>query len=451
MSDIAIKIEGLSKIYPLYPSPQARFKEALHPFRKKYHNDYYALKDISLEVKKGETMGILGRNGAGKSTLLKIITGVLTPSSGIVKVNGRLSSLLELGAGFNPEMTGVENIYFYGTIHDLTRKEVDAKFQDIVEFADIGEYIHQIVKSYSSGMFARLAFAAAIIIDPDILIVDEALAVGDIMFQRKCITRMMTLKKKGKTIIFVSHSEQQVIELCDRALMIHQGKLMLDGDAKKVCDHYLKILNLESLDLDIEKAKEAFLNSPSTQKKSGSNYEIKQSSLEKVNFSSESESKDVKEYFDKSILPKSRIEYEPRGAKISDVKITTLDGRKVNVLNSGKEYIYSYKVKIFEKLKNVQLAMLIKTTNGIGLGGGAYPNPVKYIDEIEAGESSANWYFKANFSQGVYFTNAGLMASSGDDYGYLHRIIDAYAFKIIANDHMSTGYVNFLTRFLLKS
>jgi ABC-type polysaccharide/polyol phosphate transport system ATPase subunit len=183
-SEITIKVEHLGKVYRLYNSPIDRLKEAIHPFRKKYHKDFFALHDISFEVKKGEAIGIIGKNGSGKSTLLKLITGVLSPSSGNVTVNGRVSSLLELGAGFNPELNGIENIYFYGTINGFSKEEMDSRLDSILAFADIGEFVFQPVKSYSSGMYVRLAFAVAIQIDPGILIIDEALSVGDIFFNR---------------------------------------------------------------------------------------------------------------------------------------------------------------------------------------------------------------------------------------------------------------------------
>ena len=216
--DWAIKIEHLSKVYKIFDKPTDRVKEALNPFRKRYSRDFYALNDVSLTIKKGETVGIIGKNGAGKSTILKIITGVLTPTSGSVQVNGRIASLLELGAGFNPEMTGIENIYMNGTIMGYSKEEMDDRLQDIVDFADIGEFIHQPVKMYSSGMFARLAFAVNVNVTPDILIVDEALSVGDVFFQNKCFKRMDALKKSGVTVLFVSHDMGSIRQLCDKCL-----------------------------------------------------------------------------------------------------------------------------------------------------------------------------------------------------------------------------------------
>ena len=227
--DWAIKIEHLSKVYKIFDKPTDRVKEALNPFHKRYSRDFYALNDVSLTIKKGETVGIIGKNGAGKSTILKIITGVLTPTSGSVQVNGRIASLLELGAGFNPEMTGIENIYLNGTIMGYSKEEMDDRIQDIIDFADIGEFIHQPVKMYSSGMFARLAFAVNAFVEPDILIVDEALSVGDAAFQAKCISRMKQMMCSGTTILFVTHDMYSVRAFCQRCIYLKKGSVHLDG------------------------------------------------------------------------------------------------------------------------------------------------------------------------------------------------------------------------------
>lgn len=238
MEGVAIRVENLSKIYKLYEKPIDRLKESLHPLKKKYHKDFYALNDISFSVNKGETVGIIGKNGSGKSTLLKIITGVLTQSSGEIEINGRVSALLELGAGFNPEFTGVENIYLNGTMHGYSKEEMDKKVDKILEFADIGEFAKQPVKNYSSGMFARLAFAVAINIEPDILIVDEALSVGDIFFQNKCFRKFEELRKQNTTILFVSHDLGSVKQMCSRVLWIDSGRQMMYGEKELVCSGY---------------------------------------------------------------------------------------------------------------------------------------------------------------------------------------------------------------------
>lgn len=242
--DIIISIKNLSKAYKLYNSPKDRLKEALFPFLKPRHTDYYALNNVSLNIKKGETIGIIGKNGSGKSTLLKIITGVLTPTSGEVKVNGKIAALLELGAGFNPEMTGIENVYMNGIIMGYTEEEMDKRIDKIIEFADIGEYVYQPVKMYSSGMFARLAFAVAINVEPDILIVDEALSVGDMRFQIKCMDHMKKMMDSGTTVLFVTHDINAVRRFCSRAVWINEGSLAKEGDVNMVADAYLDYLKL---------------------------------------------------------------------------------------------------------------------------------------------------------------------------------------------------------------
>lgn len=243
MKNIAIKVQNLSKVYKLYDKPVDRLKEALHPFQKKYHKEFYALDNVSFEIKKGDTVGIIGKNGAGKSTLLKIITGVITPTSGNVVFNGRIASLLELGAGFNPEYTGVENIYFQGILMGFIRAAMEEKIDDILAFADIGEFVHQKVKLYSSGMFARLAFAVAIHVDPDILIVDEVLSVGDIYFVQKCMHKINQIKASGTTVLLVSHDATTIRMLCDTALWLENGKILDAGNASKVVDNYLAFMS----------------------------------------------------------------------------------------------------------------------------------------------------------------------------------------------------------------
>lgn len=238
----AIEIQHLTKIYKIFERPIDRVKESLLPFHRRYSTDFYALRDFSLDVPRGETIGIIGKNGAGKSTLLKIITGVLTPTGGSVRVHGRIASLLELGAGFNPEMDGIENIYMNGTVMGIDRKEMEKLVPGIVAFADIGDFIHQPVKTYSSGMFARLAFAVNAFVTPDILIVDEALSVGDIEFQARCYRKFEELRQSGCTILFVTHDLNAVISFCSSAILMEQGRLVGQGTPKEIVNLYKRRL-----------------------------------------------------------------------------------------------------------------------------------------------------------------------------------------------------------------
>jgi len=240
MEKIAIEVNNLTKTYKLYEDNKKRIIEGLFPFAKVQHKDFNALEDVSFQIRKGEIVGIIGKNGSGKSTLLKIITGVLTPSQGEVKVNGRISALLELGSGFNPEYTGIENIYLNGTLCGIARSEMKKKVDDIADFADIGDFIYQPVKNYSSGMFVRLAFAVAINVEPDILIVDEALAVGDAAFQAKCMARMNQIMKSGATVLFVTHDMNTVKQLCQRCIYLENGIKIMEGPAEELADIYLK-------------------------------------------------------------------------------------------------------------------------------------------------------------------------------------------------------------------
>ncbi len=240
--DIAISVKNLSKKYRLYDSPQHRLKEALHPFRKKYHRDFWALRDVSFEVKKGETVGIIGRNGSGKSTLLQLICGTVTPTEGEIKVNGRMAALLELGAGFNPEFTGRDNVYMNTAIIGLSREEVDARFDEIAAFADIGNFIEQPVRIYSSGMYVRLAFAVAVCVDPQILIIDEALSVGDARFQKKCFDRMNSFKEGGRTIILVSHAPNILKTFPSKGMFIDGGRIRYLGDPVEAVLKYMQTL-----------------------------------------------------------------------------------------------------------------------------------------------------------------------------------------------------------------
>ncbi len=236
---LAIDVESLSKIYPLYSSPRDRLKEALHPRRKKYHKDFYALKDVSFQVQKGDSLGIIGQNGSGKSTLLKILSRILTPTSGTFNIHGRVITLLELGAGFNPELTGIENIYFYGTILGFSKKMIESKLDEILTFADIGQFVYQPLKTYSSGMKSRLAFSVASHVDPDILILDEVLAVGDLRFKQKCLRTMRDFIDQSRTVILVSHDTGAVTNFCNKTLWLNDGKVQEFGASSEIVKKYI--------------------------------------------------------------------------------------------------------------------------------------------------------------------------------------------------------------------
>jgi len=360
-NDIAIKVENLTKVYQLYNKPQDRLKEALHPFRKSYHHDFYALNDVSFEVKRGETVGIIGKNGAGKSTLLKIITGVLTPSSGNVEVKGKIASLLELGAGFNPEMTGFENIYFNGTLMGFSKEEMDDKVENILEFANIGEFIYQPVKMYSSGMFARLAFSVAINVDADILIVDEALSVGDMLFQAKCIAKMTTLMEEGTTILFVSHDIHAVRALCNQGVYLEKGNVTFAGNAGDAVDLYIK---------DDQQA---------------SNHQLKSMRVDMHKVDTEKvidfkpDQIPVKVALEPSIGEKEgMVRYGDGGAEILDYGIFDMHFNRTNQLVSKQDYYIQMSI-----LFNEDLPTFVATTTLFGLDGEQLLAWINTQDDIE--------------------------------------------------------------------
>lgn len=296
MGNIVIDIKQLNKFYKLYNTPMERLKEALSITKKQYYTEHYALSDINIQVKQGEILGLVGSNGSGKSTLLKIITGVLTPSSGEVIVNGTISALLELGTGFNPEYTGIQNIYLYGTMLGKSKEEIDGQVEGILEFANIGEFIHQPVKTYSSGMFARLAFSVAINVEPDILIVDEILAVGDLRFQLKCMNKMKQMMSNGTTVLFVSHDINAIKRFCTKAIWLNRGIVMEYGDVDRVTDIYLDYLKIEENSKDMVNTKD------------NNSEKVEQSVQESYQKVSEIDSNQIAEIVSFKILDKNRRE-----------------------------------------------------------------------------------------------------------------------------------------------
>ncbi|WP_457743511.1 ABC transporter ATP-binding protein [Sulfurimonas sp.] len=422
---LAIKVQNLTKTYKLYKDPKDRLKEALNPFGKKYHDDFHALKDVSFEIKKGETVGIIGRNGSGKSTLLKIITGVLTPSSGRVNVHGKISAILELGAGFNPEMSGLENIYLNTSINGISKEDTDKKIQEITDFAELGEFIHQPLKTYSSGMKARLGFAVAINIDPDILIVDEALSVGDAAFQRKCFAKMEQIREVGATILFVSHSEGSIVSLCSRAIWLSNGEKIIEGEPKLVTGLYMKNSQKKQIDkTSITKEFEELKNQPENPKEKKA-----------VKKEPQKQKSSIEEYYDPSLKPKSTIYYEEKGAKISDVKITTLNGKKVNVLRHKANYKLQMNVEIFNNLEDVRFGVAIKNNQGIYYSGVSY-ELLKHANEkvLKKGTYSIKFDFNCLIVEGIFVVDAVILSNFNKDKNIENKINDAYMFKVLKQD-----------------
>lgn len=438
--DVSIDVAGVGKVFPIYEKPYHRLFQMLSPrsHKRRWFREFRALGDVSFQVRRGETVGIIGRNGSGKSTLLQIICGTLAPSSGSVTTRGRIAALLELGAGFNLEFTGRENVYLNGTLLGLTREQVHARFDQITAFADIGEFIEQPVKSYSSGMFIRLAFAVAIHVEPDVLIVDEALSVGDEAFQRKCFARIERLRDSGATIIFVSHSASTVLELCDHAILLDHGDLLATGRPKEVVGLYQKMLYASA-----EKA--AALRAACLARIKGRQPIAEGRSTDAVMGVVDDADAANGDHFDPGLVSQSMLRYDSHGACIEEPHIQTLDGRRVNVLEAGGEYVYVYSVSFERVAAGVRFGMLIKTVSGVELGGAVSSVAQEPITLIEAGEHRAvRFRFRAMLAPGTYFMNAGVTGRVGEQESFLDRLVDAVAFRVSPDSRrITTGFVDF--------
>lgn len=445
----AIRVENLSKRYEIYDTPRDRLKQFVIPrlgrlagrTPRHYFREFWALRDISFEVKKGETVGIVGRNGSGKSTLLQIICGTLSPTAGNAITRGRIAALLELGSGFNPEFTGRENVYMNASVLGLSREETDACYDEIATFADIGNFIDQPTKSYSSGMVVRLAFAVAINACPQILIVDEALSVGDELFQRKCFSRIEAIKKSGATILFVSHAGSTIVELCDRAVLLDNGEMLSSGKPKMIIGKYQKLLYAP--ESKREQIRNEIRADPRTDEPlwehAFDEHQVKR-------HSAAVEGAHPEEFFDPHLKPQSTVAYEPRGAIIETPQILSLAGQPLNCLKRGRTYFFKYKVRFTSGVSNVRFGMLIKTTSGVQLGGAATAaasgESLPYVEADSVYQ--VNFRFQCLLNPGIYYLNAGVMGVQADEETFLHRLLDVTLFKVLPETGtLATGIVDF--------
>ena len=414
MEDIAIKINHISKMYKLYNKPSDRFKEALGITKQKRYKEHYALNDVSFEVKRGETVGIIGTNGSGKSTILKIITGVLNPTAGNIEVDGRISALLELGAGFNNEYTGLENVYLNGTMIGFTKEEIDERLQDILDFADIGDFINQPVKTYSSGMFVRLAFAVAINIDPEILIVDEALSVGDVFFQAKCYHKFEEFKKNGKTILFVSHDLSSINKCCYRVVLLNKGDKLAEGSPKDMVNMYKKLL-VQEHDAVMDMAKTS----------DGTHIdEIKEGELWQNSF---------------NINP-NHESYGNGEANIIDFAIVDHNGRLSNTIEKNTECTIKMKVKFMQNVDSPIFAFTIKDLKGTEITGTNTQLEGLDDDEYKAGDiRTIEFTQKMNLQGGDYLISFGCTGFKMGTFTVYHRLYDLLNLNVVAKKN-SVGY-----------
>lgn len=434
-SETAIRAHDIGKMFPVFAKPHHRLMQML-PGKRQWYRQFQALKNVNLEVGRGETVGLIGRNGSGKSTLLQIICGTLMPTSGEIEVGGRIAALLELGAGFNPEFTGRENVFLNGTVLGLSRDEVERRFDDILAFADIGGFIDQPVKTYSSGMYVRLAFAVAINVTPDILIVDEALSVGDEAFQRKCFARIQAIRDAGATVLFVSHSASTVVELCDRAILLDAGELICAGPPKDVVSQYQKLLYAPPE--RTAEIRRAILEGRS------SALDASDAALATADPPRGPAVEAPRAYWEEGMRSESAICYAERGARILDPHVQTPDGSRVNMLVAGARYVYTYQVRFETAAAGVRFGMMIRTITGVEVGGAASSMAADAVVHVAQGEhASVRFDFKCLLSPGTYFANAGVLASIGEGEEYLARIIDAFMFKVLPDPkRLATGIVD---------
>ena len=407
----AITVKDLKKVYKLYDKPSDRFKEAFGLTRKKA-KEHYALNGVSLEIFQGETVGIIGTNGSGKSTILKIITGVLSPTSGEVNVNGRISALLELGAGFNMEYNGIENVYLNGTMMGFSQKEIDAKLPEILKFADIGDYVYQPVKTYSSGMFVRLAFAVAINIEPEILIVDEALSVGDVFFQAKCYHKFEEFKKMGKTIVFVSHDLSSISKYCDRVYLLNQGNLLGEGSPKEMIDAFKRVLVGQ--------------------------YEIH-------------DKEDMDIHIPENVLNPELLEYGTKQAEMTEFYITDDKGVKTTAVIKGTEFTIHVKVAFHDRIVAPIFAFSFKNIKGTEITGTNSMIEKAFLEPVEAG-TVKEVTFKQNMSLqgGEYLLSLGVTGYEGSEFQVYHRLYDVLNVTVVS-DKDTVGFYDMNSKVEVKN
>lgn len=409
---IAIQVKGLEKAYKLYDKPSDRLKEALGFAGKRKYKEHYALKGVDLTIYQGETVGIIGTNGSGKSTILKIITGVLNPSRGDVNVQGRISALLELGAGFNMEYNGIENVYLNGTMMGFSKKEIDAKLPDILEFADIGEYVNQPVKTYSSGMFVRLAFAVAINIEPEILIVDEALSVGDVFFQAKCYHKFEEFKEMGKTIVFVSHDLSSISKYCDRVVLLNQGVKLGEGTPKEMIDAYKQVL-VGQYPLPEEDTLNQLEDDRIT---------------DDINADTSSSKKNA------NILNPDLLEYGTKKAVIREYYLEDEHGRRCSAIVKGQSFSIHMNVSFEEDVEAPIFAFTIKNIKGVEITGTNTMFEKAFLNSVRKGEEKhISFTQKMELQGGEYLLSLGVTGYEKEDFTVYHRLYDVLNITVISD------------------
>jgi lipopolysaccharide transport system ATP-binding protein len=429
MPETAIRLKDVSKFYKLYDSKRDRFREAFDPWRRKRFREFYALRGIDLDVKKGEILGVVGRNGAGKSTLLKVLSGVIQANSGQVEVNGRVSALLELGAGLNPNLDGIQNIYFGGIMLGFSREQMKEKLNDIMAFADIGDFISQPMRTYSSGMRARLGFALAVNVNPDILIVDEVLSVGDEMFRRKCYAKMESIMDAGCTVLYVSHNSNAINQFCSRVALLDNGELLLQGPPKTVTMYYLRLMNASPETRMAVRGEIKELNKDPARKNALAHRGAGHG--KKDPFADETIQRLVP-FFIPELIPQSTLIQKNHDVSIDDVQLLTPGGERVNVLVMGEEYHLAFKVRFDMDAAEVSFGVVIKSQKGVNLCSCNLKGD--FIPFIAKGkQATVHFYFNCNLLPGSYFCTINSSANISEQRKVLIQIQDALVFKVQAD------------------
>ena len=428
MDNIAIQVTNVEKVYKLYDKPSDRIKEALGLGRGKHHTEHHALKGVDLTIGQGECVGIIGTNGSGKSTILKIITGVLNPTRGDVVVNGRISALLELGAGFNMEYNGIENIYLNGTMIGFSEKEIDEKMDAILEFADIGEYVYQPVKTYSSGMFVRLAFAVAINIEPEILIVDEALSVGDVFFQAKCYHKFEEFKEMGKTIVFVSHDLSSISKYCDRVVLLNQGTKLGEGRPKEMIDIYKQVLVGQYAAPEAENGR---LLDDEDLRRAAAGGSTAANGARTVG---DVAAADNTQPGSGTVENPELLEYGSKKAVIEEYYITDDKDTRTSAILKGNMFTIHMRVKMMEDIQAPIFAFTIKNVRGTEITGTNTMFEKAFLESVVAGEKcEVAFTQRMNLQGGDYLLSLGVTGYENDDFTVYHRLYDVLNLTVISD------------------